>query len=75
MPADLITLAHFAMSSAIILPNSAGVIGGSGVAPRSTSRFLIVASETAALICLLSVAMISAGVPFGAPMPIQALAS
>ena len=75
MPAALITLAHLAMSSAIILPNSAGVIGGSGVAPRPSSRCWMVASATAALICLLSVAMISGGVPFGAPMPIQAAAS
>src|SRR3981081_2986575 len=37
-PADFTTLVHFAMSSAIILPKSAGVPGGSTMPPRSVRR-------------------------------------
>src|SRR5262249_10321527 len=56
--AALITLAHFSVSAAMNLPNSAGVIG-IGTAPKSASRALILGSARAALISLLSLSMIS----------------
>src|SRR5262245_29783123 len=68
------TLAHFSVSSAMNLPNSAGDIG-IGTPPRSASRFLIVGSARPALIASLSLSTISVGVFLGAPMPNQALAS
>src|SRR5947208_2993142 len=74
MPANLITLAHFSVSSAISFPNSAGD-PGSATPPRSASRAFMLGSARAALISLLSVSMISAGVFLGAPRPITALAS
>ena len=45
------------------------------VPPRSASRALILGSARPALISLLSLSTISAGVAFGAPMPDQKLAS
>jgi hypothetical protein len=45
------------------------------VLPRSANRAFIAGLASAALISLLSVPMISAGVFLGAPMPIQKLAS
>ena len=45
MPANLITLFHFSMFSAMNLANSAGVFGGATTAPRSAIRFLMVAIE------------------------------
>jgi hypothetical protein len=63
MLAARITLLHFSVSSAMSFPKSAGE-PGSGVPPRSTSRALIVGSARAALISLLSVSTISAGVFF-----------
>ena len=74
MPANLITLPHFSVSSAMSLPKSAGE-PASTVPPRSASRAFILGSARPALISLLSLSMISAGVSFGAPRPNQALAS
>src|SRR5262249_955965 len=74
MPADLITLPHFSVSSAISLPNWAGD-PGSGVPPRSARRAFILGSSRAALPSLLSWSTISAGVAFGTPRPNQMLAS
>src|SRR5262249_17040778 len=74
MPANLITLAHFSVSSAMNLPKSAGE-PASTVPPRSASRALILGSARAALIPLLSSSTISFGVAFGAPTPNQKLPS
>src|SRR5215813_12340295 len=60
-----ITLAHFATSSAMSSPNSAGVIG-IGAPPSSTRRALSLGSARPALISRFSVAMISGGVFLGA---------
>src|SRR6266446_4306117 len=68
------TLPHFSVSSAMSLPKSAGE-PGSTVPSRSASRALILGSARPALISLLSLSMISAGVPFGAPTLFQLLAS
>src|SRR5881397_3906114 len=70
MPASLTTLPHFSVSSAMCLLNSAGVIGN-GTLLNSAMRAVIVESLRAALMSLLSFSMISAGTPFGAPMPNQ----
>src|SRR5262249_24999162 len=75
IPDALTTLVHFSMSSAISLPNSAGVPGGSTLPPRSVSRCLIFGSTIAALICLLRTSITSGGVLAGTPKPIHALAS
>src|SRR6516162_6167532 len=74
MPANLTTLPHFSVSSAINAPNSVDVIG-IGSAPRPLIRALSCGSASPAVILLLSLSMIAAGVPLGAPMPIQPLAS
>src|SRR6516165_4916463 len=74
MPANLITLAHFSVSSAMNFPNSGGVIG-IGTPPRSASRALSLGSVRTALISLLSFSTISAGVSFGTPTPCHELAS
>src|SRR6516165_8912663 len=74
MFAERITLAHFSVSSTMNLPKSVGE-PVSTVPPRSASRAFIVGSARAALISLLSVSMILAGVLLGAPTPDQALAS
>src|SRR2546427_2187012 len=73
-PENLTTLAHFSVSSAMSLPKSAGD-PVSTVAPRSASRAFILGSERAALISLLSLSMVSAGVFRGAPTPYHELAS
>src|SRR5215472_1640167 len=70
MPANLITLAHFSVSSAISLPKSAGVPGRTAP-PKSASRAFILGLARPALISLLSLSAISAGVALGAPMPNQ----
>ena len=70
IPAALITLAHFSVSSAMSLPKSAGDIG-IGVPPKSASRAFITGLARAALISLLSFSIISAGVFLGTPMPYQ----
>src|SRR5262249_35340422 len=74
MLADLITLPHFSVSSAMSLPKSAGV-NASVVTPKSARRALNFGFARAALISLLSLSTISIGVPFGAPTPDQVLAS
>ena len=74
MPANLTTLPHFSVSSAMSLANSAGELE-STVPPRSASRAFILGSARPALISLLSLSTISAGVLLGAPTPYHALAS
>ena len=74
MPANLITLAHFSVSSAMSVPKSAGEPERT-VPPRSANRALIVGLARAALISLLTLPMISAGVFLGAPRPNTELAS
>ena len=74
MPADLITLAHFSVSSAMSLPKSAGE-PDNAVPPRSTRRALILGSARPALISLLRLSMILETVFLGAPIPNQPLAS
>src|SRR5215469_2879620 len=69
MPANLITLAHFSVSSVISFPNSAGVID-IGATPKPTRRVLILGSAMTALISLLSFSMILVGVLGGTdPVP------
>jgi hypothetical protein len=68
------TLPHFSVSSPMNFPNSAGEVGNT-VLPRSANRAFITGLASAALISLLSLPMISAGVFFGAPTPHQLLAS
>src|SRR5262245_32494304 len=75
MPANLITLVHLSIFSAMNLANSSGEFGATATAPRSANRCLMFGSSTAALVCRLSVAMISGGVPLGTPKPIQPAAS
>src|SRR4029077_21270278 len=74
MPANLITLPHFSVSSTISLPNWAGD-PGSGVPPRSARRALILGSASAALTSLLSLSTMSVGVFLGTPTPYHWLVS
>src|SRR5262249_53346769 len=74
MPANLITLAHFSVSSAMSFPKSAGE-PGSTVPPRSARRALILGSSRAALTSLLSLSTILAGVFLGTPTPYHVVAS
>src|SRR5262245_30919909 len=74
MLAARITFAHFSVSSAMNLPNSAGE-SARGPAPRSASRALILGSARPALISLFSFSTISAGVAFGAPRPNHTITS
>src|SRR5882724_8741540 len=74
MPANLTTLLHFSVSSAMNLPKSAGDPGIT-VPPSSASRALILGSARIALIVVLSLSTMSAGVCLGAPTPYAALAS
>src|ERR1700716_3192763 len=67
-PENLTTLAHFSVSSAMILPKSAGEPTAT-MPPRSAIRALNLGSASAALTPLLMTSMISAGVPLGAPIP------
>src|SRR5262245_65608893 len=69
-----ITLPHFSVYSTMNLANSVGELTN-GSAPKSTSRALNVGSARAAFTCLLRIAMISGGVPAGAAIPSQLLAS
>src|SRR5262245_10207051 len=68
MPADLITLAHFSVSSAMSLPKSAGK-PGSAVPPRLASCALNLGLARPVLISLLSLSIICGGVFLGAPTP------
>src|SRR5262245_25324152 len=74
MLAARITLPHFSVSSAMSLPESAGV-PDNALPPTSARRGLNVGSTSATLISLLSLPMISAGVPVRTPTPYQVLAS
>src|SRR5262249_11254879 len=74
MLAARITLPHFSVSSAMSLAKSAGE-SASTSPPRSASRALILGSARPALISLLSLSTLSAGVFLGAPMPNHWLAS
>jgi hypothetical protein len=58
MPANLMTLVHLSIFSAMNLANSSGEFGGTATAPRSANRCWMFGSSTAALVCLFSVAMI-----------------
>src|SRR5262249_45865015 len=73
-PMNFTTLPHFSVSSAMSLPKSAAE-PGRAVPPSSASRALILGSARPALISLLSVSMIPAGVFLGAPRPVIPLAS
>ena len=73
-PENLITLAHFSVSVAMNLAKSE-VEPGNTPAPRSANRAFNLGSTRPALISLLSLSTISAGVSLGAPMPCSALAS
>src|SRR5271166_2449529 len=74
MLAARITLPHFSVSFAMSLPKSDGD-PASGVPPKSRRRALILGSASPALICPLSLLMISAGVLAATPKPAQKLAS
>src|SRR5262249_61719309 len=74
MPAVLITLAHFSVSSAMSFSNSVGVMG-IGTSAKSASRAFILGSARPAVISLLILSMTSAGVPRGAPTPNHAVIS
>src|SRR5262245_55980518 len=73
-PANFTTLPHFSVSSAMSLPKSAGE-SASTWPPRSARRAFILGSARPALISVLSLSTISAGVSRGAPMPVQKLNS
>src|SRR5438445_12985703 len=51
MPANLITLVHLSIFSAVKLANSSGGFGGTATAPRSAKRCLMFGSSTAAVVC------------------------
>jgi len=68
MPANLITLPHLSVSSAISRPKSAGLIG-IGVPPKSSSRAFIFGSTRAALVSLFSLLIGSAWYPGGRQPP------
>src|SRR5262249_6180339 len=51
MPANLITLVHLSIFSAMNLANSSGEFGRTATAPRSANRCLMFGSSTAALVC------------------------
>src|SRR5262249_16183311 len=67
-PPSLITLAQLAVWGARRVPKSAG-LPGTSMPPSSARRALTFGSAKAALISLLSLSMISGGVPFGALIP------
>src|SRR5262249_36777814 len=73
-PENLITSAHFSVSVAMNLAKSEDEPGNTA-APRSANRAFSFGSARPALISLLSLSTISAGVSLGAPMPCSALAS
>src|SRR5215831_13870998 len=73
-PANLITFAHFSVYSAMNVANSAGELANT-VPPRSAIRAFMRGSARPALISLLSLSMISAGVFLGAPTPCQPVPS
>jgi uncharacterized oligopeptide transporter (OPT) family protein len=74
MLAARITLPHFSVSAAMNALKSAGE-SGIGVLPKSARRAFTFGSTRAALISLLSLAMIAACVLLGTPTPDQSIAS
>src|SRR5437016_3577295 len=74
MPANLITLPHFSVSSAMSLPKSAGE-PASTAPPTSASRAFSFGSARLVLTSLLSLSTISTGVLLGTPRPSHALDS
>jgi hypothetical protein len=70
MPANLTTLAHFSVSSAMNFPNSLGEPPNT-VAPRFANCAFSFGSARPALMSLLSLSMMSAVVFLGAPAPNQ----
>src|SRR5262249_38360582 len=73
-PENLTTFRHFSVSSATSFPKSPGEPPMSE-APSSAKRAFALGSSRIALISLLSLSMITSGVPFGTPTPYHALAS
>src|ERR1700704_4152110 len=73
-PVNLMTSAHFRVSFSMNLAKSAGEPAKMSQ-PRSAKRVLMLGSSSAALICLFSLSTIAGGVPLGATMPYQPLAS
>src|SRR5262245_60901461 len=73
-PENSITLAHFSVSVAMNLAKSEEEPGNTA-APRSAKGAFNLGSTRPALLSLLSLSTISAGVCLGAPMPCSALAS
>src|SRR6202040_760300 len=73
-PENLTTLPHLSVSSTTSLPKSAGE-PPINEAPSSANLDFVLGLARIVLISLFSLSMISAGVPFGAPTPYQALAS
>src|SRR5690242_12702916 len=74
IPAALTTLPHFSVSSTMNFPKPPGDPANTE-APNSAYRALILGSARPALISLLSLSMMPAGVFFGTPIPNQPLAS
>src|SRR5262249_30074348 len=74
MPAALITLAHFAVSSAMSFPKSSGE-PASTIPPMSASRSMILALARPALVSLLRATTIAAGVCLRAGIPNHELAA
>src|SRR5262249_49112204 len=74
MLAPRITLPHFSVSSTMIFPHCAGLSGTVSL-PRSANLALMPASLRPTFTSALSFAMMSAGVPRGAPNPLRRLAS
>src|SRR5229473_3215352 len=70
-PENFTTLAHFSVSSATSFPKSAGE-PGINEALSSANRAFVLGPARIALISLLSLSMISAGVPLGTPTPYHA---
>ena len=67
-------LPHFSVSSAMSFPNAADVID-IGSTPKPASRAFMRGSAATALISVLSLSIVSAGVSFGAPTQYHWLAS
>ena len=74
MPAARMTLAHFSVSLAMNVANSAGDVA-CAEPPSSAKRDLIAGSARHALISRFSLRTTSIGVFRGAPMPLHPMAS
>src|SRR5262249_25149224 len=75
MPANLITLAHFSVSSAMSLPKSVGVIGVPAPPKVLARRAFILGFTRPALISHLILLIIPTGALLEAPTPYHPLAS